>query len=292
MQPVELSQITIDRIDYPSINSSGVKISVLRLDKIHPVISGNKWFKLKYHLEHFKNNSYKGILTFGGAWSNHIVAAACACFLEKIECVGIIRGEKPLQLSFTLREASRYGMKLDFINRQQYSDKSSISFVEWLMKNYPGYYIIPEGGAGPLGEKGAGEILNYTDPASFTHIACAIGSATMFNGLIHAAPEYRQILGFPVLKGWTQIPATVNAYIIPEYHFGGYARFSKELVDFMNDFYRLTDIPTDFVYTGKLFYGLMDQIKKGKISSGSSILAIHSGGLQGNNSLSPGMLIF
>jgi 1-aminocyclopropane-1-carboxylate deaminase/D-cysteine desulfhydrase-like pyridoxal-dependent ACC family enzyme len=292
MQIPDLKKITTDRIDHPLLKDKNVSLDVLRLDKIHPVISGNKWFKLKYHLDNYNAGNYTGILTFGGAWSNHIVATACACYLNKINCVGIIRGEKPLKLSATLEEAMNYGMQLKFIPREVYKLKSNAMFIEKNLSEFSGYYIIPEGGSGEAGEKGANEIMQYTTGNNYTHIACAVGTGTMFNGIERSITSYQILLGVVVLKGWNEEGKGDNAKLLLNYHFGGYAKFNTELLLFMNEFYRVTNIPTDFVYTGKLAFAIFDLIKNDLLAEESKILMIHSGGLQGNTSLQKGSLIF
>jgi len=292
MEVPDIGKITTDKIQDPFLQEKNIQFDVLRLDKIHPVISGNKWFKLKYHLDNFNAVNYNGILTFGGAWSNHIVATACACYLKKIKSIGIIRGEKPPHLSTTLLEASNYEMDLKFISRDRYAQKNSIEFLESVKKEFPGYYIIPEGGAGKEGEKGVGEILLFADEKNYTHMACAVGTGTMFNGIREAASADQNILGFVVLKGWKAENKTNNTEMFLNYHFGGYAKYDQVLIDFMNDFFSRTNIPTDFVYTGKLAFALFDLIKKDHFPPGSKILMIHSGGLQGNASLQKGSLIF
>jgi 1-aminocyclopropane-1-carboxylate deaminase/D-cysteine desulfhydrase-like pyridoxal-dependent ACC family enzyme len=292
MQIPDLKKITTDRIDHPLLKDKNASLDVLRLDKIHPVISGNKWFKLKYHLDNYNAGNYTGILTFGGAWSNHIVATACACYLNKINCVGIIRGEKPLKLSATLEEAMNYGMQLKFIPREVYKLKSNAMFIEKNLSEFSGYYIIPEGGSGEAGEKGANEIMQYTTGNNYTHIACAVGTGTMFNGIERSITSYQILLGVVVLKGWNEEGKGDNAKLLLNYHFGGYAKFNTELLLFMNEFYRITNIPTDFVYTGKLAFAIFDLIKNDLLAEESKILMIHSGGLQGNTSLQKGSLIF
>lgn len=306
MQAPDIRKITTDEISHPLLLTKNIQLDVLRLDKIHPVISGNKWFKLKYHLENFNAGNYKGIITFGGSWSNHIVATACACYLKNISCIGVIRGEQPARPSVTLAAASKYKMELKFISRDHYKKKDSEEFIASLKKEFPGYYLIPEGGAGIEGEKGAGEILQYADSRSYTHIACAVGTGTMFNGIRHAIGPGQQALGIVVLKGW---PAETlqrspcgpserekaglnNGKLFYDYHFGGYAKHDKALVDFMNRFFGSSSVPTDFVYTGKLAYAIFDLLKKDHFPLSGKILMIHSGGLQGNASLQKGSLIF
>jgi 1-aminocyclopropane-1-carboxylate deaminase/D-cysteine desulfhydrase-like pyridoxal-dependent ACC family enzyme len=282
-----------------------ISVDVLRLDKIHPVISGNKWFKLKYHLQNARNAGVKTILTFGGAWSNHILATACAARLAGFTSIGYIRGEAAPRLSETLKMAVNEGMRLEFVSRGSYrsimSDASLLSFEE----KYGPVYVIPEGGAGDPGIKGCAEILQMVpSPDLYTHILCCIGTGTMFSGLVNGSAPLQQIIGVPVLKGLkdpvaelagiilTPCKTSNRINIIDQYHFGGYARKTGSLLLFMNDFYQKTGIPTDFVYTGKLFYALHDLLKQDYFEPGSKILVIHSGGLQGNASLPEGTLVF
>jgi len=291
MQIPDLGKITTDEIHTPLLQNKKVELDVLRLDKIHPVISGNKWFKLKYHLDNYNAANYKGILTFGGAWSNHIVATACACHLQKIKSIGIIRGEKPAQFSAMLIEAIKYGMDLKFISRESYGQKESKEFLVTITNDFPDYYVIPEGGAGKEGEKGASEILQHANGKKYTHIVCAVGTGTMFNGILSSVAANQQVLGIVVLKGWKEKDENAGK-LFYNYHFGGYAKYDSTLIDFMNEFYTFTNIPTDFVYTGKLAYAISDLIKKDQLAPDSKILMIHSGGLQGNTSLQKGSLIF
>ncbi|HLX66143.1 MAG TPA: pyridoxal-phosphate dependent enzyme [Puia sp.] len=279
-----------------------ITADVLRLDRLHPVISGNKWFKLKYYLQQAQRSAANPIITFGGAWSNHLIATAFAAREARLDAVGIVRGEKPPTLSATLSSALHYGMKLEFISRRAYTEKSSAYFLGQLSLRYPGSYMIPEGGAGPLGIRGSEEILRITDTSRYTHILCAIGTGTMFQGLIRASMPGQSVIGVPVLKGVDPL-AGIDPSILPPdqsgraqvlhgYHFGGYARHPPELIDFMNEFYRETAIPSDIVYTGRLFYALRDTIRRNFFPVSSRILVIHSGGLQGNGSLKPGLLEF
>jgi 1-aminocyclopropane-1-carboxylate deaminase/D-cysteine desulfhydrase-like pyridoxal-dependent ACC family enzyme len=295
--------LSIDSLSLPELTERNVSAGVLRLDKLHPVISGNKWFKLKNHLQAAMKKSSQQFITFGGAWSNHIVAAAYAAQQTGLRAIGIIRGERPAVLSDTLRAAADYGMQLEFISRNAYKQKDDPVFLEQLRMRWPGAYIIPEGGAGVLGIKGSEDILETVDKSSYSHILCAIGTGTMYLGLANAMAPGQILIGLPVLKGMNDLSAISReglhspekvpyCRIVPDYHFGGYARSTPELFDFMNRFYQATGIPSDFVYTGKLFYGMMDMLCKGFFPKGARLLLIHSGGLQGNNSLAPGVLDF
>jgi 1-aminocyclopropane-1-carboxylate deaminase len=273
-----------------------ITADVLRLDRLHPVISGNKWFKLKNYLQQAQRSAANPIITFGGAWSNHLIATAFAAREARLDAVGIVRGEKPRVLSTTLSAALRYGMQLEFISRRDYSEKSSAHFLRQLSLRYPGAYIIPEGGAGPPGIRGSEDILRITDTSRYTHILCAIGTGTMFQGLIRASLPGQSVVGVPVLKGVDphihSPDQSGRAQVLHGYHFGGYGRHPPELIDFMNEFYRETTIPSDIVYTGRLFYALRDSIRRNFFPTSSRILVIHSGGLQGNGSLKPGLLEF
>ena len=280
---------TVDKVEWPELASRRIDMDALRLDKIHPVISGNKWFKLHPYLQTATGRP-DHLLTFGGAWSNHIIAAAYASREAGIPITGIIRGERAARLSETLQAASGYGMQLEFISREQYRKKddpdfSDLGFMQRLSRQFPHIRVIPEGGAGPEGIRGSEEILQLTDQGRYTHILCAIGTGTMYHGLSRAASPGQTVIGIPVLKGF-------GDGLTAGYHFGGYARKTDELLDFMNRFYQVTGIPTDFVYTGKLFFAALDLVRKELFPSGSRLLVIHSGGLQGNRSLSNGILAF
>ena len=292
MQAIDLSKASIDRIQLQLLQEKKVELQVLRLDKIHPIISGNKWFKLKYHLENYAVQKCDGILTFGGAWSNHIIATASICAQQKIKSVGIVRGERPTILSNTLQMAEELGMQLQFISRENYKQKDSF-YVNELRKQFPNFYFIPEGGTGETGEAGASEILDLVNKESYTHFVCAIGTGTMFRGICKASTSTQKIVGIEVLKGLKSTTKQLSTTIINgEYHFGGYAKYNTELINFMNIFYAETKIPTDFVYTGKLFFAVLELLKKDQFPPGSKLLTIHSGGLQGNASLQKGMLQF
>jgi len=292
---VDIQQATIDRIDLPEITGKKIRVDVLRLDKIHPVLSGNKWFKLKYYLLDALQEK-KPVITFGGAFSNHILATAYTAHKLNLPSTGIIRGEESASLSHTLLMAKELGMKLKFIPRNEYVKISNENFTGDLELMYPGSLIIPEGGAGYPGIRGAGEIMHLVNADQYSHIACAVGSATTFSGLAQVSTPGQTTLGICVLKGMDDWSAGITSLlektgklrhcqINNDYHFGGYAKKNKELFHFMNCLYDKTRIPTDFVYTAKLFYAVFDLIRKNHFALGSKVLIVHSGGLQGNNSL-------
>jgi 1-aminocyclopropane-1-carboxylate deaminase len=301
-QPVDLSKAVVQPLAGDLLHKKKVAMEVLRLDRIHPVISGNKWFKLRYHIQEALQQQKKGILTFGGAWSNHLVATALACHQAGLASIGIIRGEQPAELSATLQEVQAYNMQLQFIARSVYSDEATI--IPVLQEKYPDYFVVPQGGQSHLGVLGAAEIVELTQIKSYSHVSCATGTGTMLAGLVHAALPHQQVIGICSLK----MPATednsLNTFVKPyaangkqytifyDYHFGGYARKTGELISFMNTIYQKHDLPTDFVYTGKLLFGLMQLVQTNYFQPGSRILVIHSGGLQGNRSLPEGTLTF
>ena len=290
LKGLALDEITVDDI---SFLYRSVQVSVLRLDKISPVISGNKWFKLRYYLEEASRLKKKGIATFGGAWSNHIVATAVICNQNGFKSMGFIRGEEPRQLSSTLMEAKQEKMRLVFISRADFRNQKLPE------TEIDDYFLIPEGGYGPLGMRGASSILDYC-PSDFSHFCCAVGTGTMISGIIDRISPRQQAYGISVLKD-ASLPGRIqslagdkknNWQLFDEFAFGGYAKYSPVLLRFINDFYRDTGISSDFVYTGKLFYGLSLLIRQNYFPAESKILVIHSGGLQGNRSLKPGTLIF
>ena len=270
--------LSIQRVELPELSQQAVHMDVLRLDLLHPIVSGNKWYKLKEWLRLAKRTGARRIVTFGGAWSNHIIAAAFAAKEAGLSATGIIRGERPAHPSATLTGAEAYGMELSFITRAAYKEKDDPAFLARLAAQYPDAVIIPEGGAGEPGIIGAKDILKDIDSSAYSHILCAVGTGTTFNGLSAAVGPDQQVVGISVLA--------------PPYHFGGYARHTPELLAFMNYFYRNTGIPSDFVYTGKLFYAALDMVRRNLLPSHSRLLVIHSGGLQGNRSLPPGILEF
>jgi len=272
---------------------------VLRLDKIHPVISGNKLFKLKYYVDEALVNGYTTIATFGGAYSNHLVATACAAHLSGLQSIGIIRGEQPEHLSATLKEAMHYGMQLEFVSRDAYNEKPAIINR---FSNAETYWIN-EGGYGLKGAAGAATILANINTSAYTHIIATCGTGTMLAGLIQAANEDQKVIGICVLKGYESITTSIKALlpessqhklfdVLHQFHFGGYAKHPERLLNFMSELWFKEDLPTDIVYTSKLLFACKTLAEEGFFPSSSKVLIIHSGGLQGNRSLAKGVLPF
>ena len=295
---IDTDLVTIDKIQL--FADQQVETNMLRLDKIHPQISGNKWFKLKYYLEQAFLENRSGLISFGGPWSNHLLAVAAAAREAGLKSIGIIRGEAPAQPSEILEELRSLGMELDFVSRTAYRNRAQL--VTDLNTNYPDYLVMDAGGQGPTGAKGAAEILSYVpDLHSYTHILCAVGTGTMLAGLTLAAGKEQQVIGICSLKEKEEqtalilqwFPSLENRFEInTAFHFGGFARHTTELTDFMNLFYQRTGIPTDIVYTAKLCYAWKQLYVNNFFQPGSRVLIIHSGGLQGNRSLAPGILTF
>lgn len=285
------------------VELSGGAFTVKRLDLIHPEISGNKWFKLKYNLEKTISSGHNTLLTFGGAFSNHIYATASAGKMFGIKTIGVIRGEEPEHLSPTLQHARDCGMQLEFVTRLAYAEKETDDFIEWLHSLYGAFHLVPEGGSNYWGINGCMEILDKEDN-EFDYICCPCGTGATLAGLILSAKPHQKILGFSVLKnggflrdevlkhlryflmndGLTQ--EYVSQFeIITAYDFGGYAKWTNPLISFINHFELNYFIPLDQVYTGKMFYGVMDLWNQKYFQPNKRILVLHTGGLQGKQLL-------
>lgn len=272
-------------IDLPK----GISLVIKRDDLIHPFVSGNKFRKLKYNLLQAKAENQSALLTFGGAYSNHIAAVAYAGKENGFHTIGIIRGDEladKIESNPTLKFAQECGMQFEFVSRETYRLKTEESFLEQLQQKYGAFYLIPEGGTNAFAIQGCEEILTPED-ASFDYVACAIGTGGTISGLINSVLPHQKVLGFPALKGeflQDEIRKFVhheNWELITDYHFGGYGKVSPDLIDWINGFYAQTQIPLDPVYTGKMVFGILDLIAKNYFPENANILLIHTGGLQG-----------
>lgn len=263
-------------------------LDIKRLDLIHPQISGNKFFKLKYNLLAAKQQNLSSILTFGGAYSNHIAATAYAAHLFGLKSVGVIRGEelasKPLNP--TLAKAQSLGMHLHFVSRTEYRLRDEANYLQQLQHQFPQAYIIPEGGTNELAVQGCQEILSQSDLEQYDVICCTVGTGGTISGLIERSAPHQKVLGFSALKGgflqqevqqWTQ---KQNWSLTDAYCCGGYAKTSPELLAFIENFEEQHAVPLEPIYTGKMMFGLLNLIKNNYFAEGTRILAIHSGGLQ------------
>lgn len=280
----------LDDITSFFISDRPARVSMLRLDQLHPVISGNKWFKLKYNLEAAMNTGFSQVITLGGAYSNHLVATAAAAKACGLKSLGIVRGfHGKAQPTATLRTCAELGMRLHFVSREQYALKDTPAFISALGTSFGGY-IIPEGGDNELGRTGAMDIAAFI-PATATHVCLPVGTGTTFAGLRNALPATMNITGFPALQDaslaahiaeHTTPGHSVNWQLEPHFHFGGFARITPELVRFIRSFYAATTIPLDIVYTGKMMFGVAQLIREGIFPEQAHIVCIHTGGLQGN----------
>jgi 1-aminocyclopropane-1-carboxylate deaminase len=279
-----------------------MEASILRLDKLHPIVSGNKWFKLRYYIEEAISQSCSTIASFGGPYSNHLVALAYAAKENNVKSIGYVRATKEDAITPSLQEALAYGMQLEFIGRTHFQEIKNdlLKTAQHRSIDNDSTYFIDEGGYGTIGAKGAATILNE-NCKEYTTIIAAVGTGTMLAGLINAAEAHQQVIGIPVLKNENTIEDEIKILLINKkttfnllhyFHQGGYAKTNPALFTFMNQLWTSEKIPTDIVYTGKLLYAVDSLLKENYFKEGSKILVIHSGGLQGNRSLPLGTLLY
>jgi 1-aminocyclopropane-1-carboxylate deaminase len=296
---------------------NGISLEIKREDLLHPFISGNKFRKLKYNLLQAKAENQKTVLTFGGAYSNHIAAMAYAGKEQGFKTIGVIRGDElgdKVEENTTLRFAQECGMQFEFVTREAYRFKTEPDFIANLQKKFGSFYLVPEGGTNHYAVKGCEEILTDED-AKFDYVCCAVGTGGTISGIINSAFPHQKVLGFPALKGdflkdetpMNKFSSNLNEKGVPDdlrqittfseeirkfatkknwelitdYHFGGYGKVNEELIQFINQFYKQTQVPLDPIYTGKMVFGVIDLIQKNYFSHNSKILLIHTGGLQG-----------
>ena len=282
----------VQRIRDPWLAEQGVQLSVLRLDQVHPTISGNKWYKLKYNLQRAKEEQHDTLLTVGGAYSNHLYATAAAGSACGFRTIGIVRGEAHEPLNPTLQFCHDQGMELHYVSREAFRQRSGAHLQKELLPQFGRHYFLPEGGTNVLAVQGCTEIIPPSPSSNY--VACGVGTGGTLAGVVASTAGETQVLGFSSLKGGAflsdevdqltrQYNGTVYTHyrLVHDYHFGGYARVKPALIDFINAFYRITRIPLEPIYTGKMLYGLYDMLEQGYFPVGSRILVIHSGGLQG-----------
>lgn len=278
----------------------GVTLHVKRLDLLHEHVQGNKWYKLKYNIDRALASEHKTLLTFGGAWSNHIYATAAAGKLAGLRTIGIIRGEEPSNYSNTLRFAKEQGMELKFVSRLDYEERATEEFKAWLHDEYGSFHLVPEGGSNYYGVNGCMEILTENDLQTYSHVACACGTGATLAGMLLGSKSQSTFIGFSALKGGDFLRDDVIKHIEyflmdrelaeeyrsqftieTDYHFGGYGKWNEELISFIQQIEREHCLPLDQVYTGKAFFGILKKIDAGEFERGSNVLFIHTGGLQG-----------
>ena len=300
IDPITIDPITIDPI--ASFSSSTLESSILRLDKLHPIVSGNKWFKLRYYIEDALAHNASTIASFGGPYSNHLVALAYAAKENNIKSIGYVRATKEDAITPSLKEAQAYGMQLEFMGRTHFQTIKNDLLKTNQHSSIDNYstYFIDEGGYGTIGAKGAATILNE-HCKDYTTIIAAVGTGTMLAGLINAAEAHQDIIGIPVLKNEASIETEIKNLLkdsskpfslLHGFHQGGYAKTNPALIAFMNQLWETEKIPTDIVYTGKLLFAVDSLLKENYFKAGTKLLVIHSGGLQGNRSLPSGTLVY
>jgi 1-aminocyclopropane-1-carboxylate deaminase/D-cysteine desulfhydrase-like pyridoxal-dependent ACC family enzyme len=299
MIAINENNIPLVEISDAILESKNTRLFILREDLTHPEISGNKWRKLKYNIQEAKKLNHKTLLTFGGAYSNHIAATAAAGREYGIKTIGVIRGEETLPLNSTLQLAKDNGMVFKYVSRTQYreNNKYEKSFIESLTLEFGDFYLVPEGGSNTLAVKGCTEIKNNINIV-YDIICSACGTGGTLAGII--ASSEKRVLGFPALKGGEflkkDISRLLNEYsshynvnkdyknwdLITDYHFGGYAKVKPELIQFVQEFHQKHQIELDLIYTGKMLFGLYDLIQTTSSFNGKTIVVVHTGGLQGN----------
>ena len=271
------------------LSHKSISLFIRREDLIHPFISGNKFRKLKYNLVHAKAENHHTLLTFGGAFSNHIAATAFAGKEYGFKTIGIIRGdelESKILINPTLKFAQECGMQFKFVTREEYRHKTEADFIENLKHEFGDFYYVPEGGTNEFAVQGCKEILTQDD-SQYDFICTAVGTGGTISGIINSSFPHQKVLGFPALKGDflnNEIRKFVhkeNWELITDYHFGGYGKVNPELIAFVNQFYAENQVPLDPIYTGKMVFGVIDLINTNYFPENSKILLIHTGGLQG-----------
>ncbi|MEQ1739604.1 MAG: pyridoxal-phosphate dependent enzyme [Methyloglobulus sp.] len=286
-QTFEKSVLT--KIDDPFLNAHQVNLWIKRDDLLHPIISGNKWRKLKYNLDHALSLGIDTLISMGGTYSNHLHALAYSGKMLGLKTIGIIRGERTSSLTPTLQDMENWGMELRFISRSAYREYRNYKQHDDLPGIKPNQYWLPEGGANKLALKGIAELVDEIDiPYDALCVACGTGATLA--GLINTLPKQQSVLGFAALKSASFLASDVQSLLFGEfnnweifldYHFGGFAKLKPELALFMNQFEQKTSIPLEPVYTGKMLYGIYDLIAKGYFKPEEHIIALHTGGLQG-----------
>jgi 1-aminocyclopropane-1-carboxylate deaminase len=283
----------VSEIQHPNLEKSGVRVLMKREDLNHPFISGNKWWKLKYNLQEALYQDQHTLLTYGGAFSNHIYATAAAAKELGLKSIGLIRGEETLPLNPTLRFAKDCGMKLHYLSRKDYREIDSASQIKSLQKAFGEFYRIPEGGTNGLAVKGCAEFGRALDLVDCNFICLPVGTGGTMAGVINGVSSSKKILGIAVLNEGAFLEKEIEKLlaqrrtdqwkVLTEYAFGGYARRSPVVLNFIETFFAHNHIPLDFIYTAKMMCAVFDLIEKQYFEKGSTILAIHTGGLQGHS---------
>ena len=302
MCTVKINKIINERIVFDRINASGVHLSMARADQVHPLASGNKLYKLQPILDDAKARGFKQILSFGGAFSNHIHALALMGQQQGIETIALIRGEENYPQNYaqnpTLSDAQNAGMRLEFVSRAEYKQRNDETYLKALQTRYPKALIVPEGGSSQRAIEGCAQMAEDIN-ASLSHnasnhiLAIASGTGATAAGLVCGLAVDQSLIAYAVLKD-ASLKSRIDGFIssenkdyqqkqysIQSADFGGYAKLNKALLDFILDWLDQTSILLDPIYTSKMCLKVVQQIESGEFSAGQSIVLIHSGGLQG-----------
>lgn len=303
----DAKKIPLAQLDCTLLKANGVELWVARLDQVDPLISGNKWFKLKYNLMQALAQGATHVVSFGGAYSNHLHALAAACYRLGLKSTAVLRGELISPLNPTLSDCKAWGMSFIPVTRAQYREKTSPQFIQQLHDQLGSFYLVPEGGSNALAVKGVSEVVDTISNSmgSFDYLCCAVGSGGTLSGLVTGAKSSVKCVGYSAIKGGQYIEGDIKELlkqyqmssgglvdegaveqggrfdIVHDYHFGGFAKVKPELLDFLKWFEHRFNIPLEHVYTAKMMYGIFDQIKLGCFDRGQRIVALHTGGLQG-----------
>ncbi len=293
MDTIDERRAIIQPIAKPWYSQPVAALDMLRLDLLHPVISGNKWFKLRLNIRHAIDGGFKTIVTFGGGYSNHLIATACVSKMFGIKSIGIVRGRYDV-LTPTLVNCRMAGMELIFVSKEEYERKEDTAWIRELAAHFDELFIIPEGGANDWGRAGAGLIDRFISH-DYTHIALSVGTGTTLTGLRNKLDNKQQILGFVPMKQGAYLKDHItehlhadknaNWQLFDDWHFGGFGKWNDELLQFMHDFYLTANIPLDIVYTSKMMYGIKQLLAADFFPPDARVLCIHTGGLQGNVSV-------
>jgi 1-aminocyclopropane-1-carboxylate deaminase len=293
MDTIDESHVVIQPLNQEWYDRKVAALDMLRLDLVHPIVAGNKWYKLRINMKNAVERGYKTVVTFGGGYSNHLIATAFAAQMFGLPSVGIVRGKYDV-LTPTLQACKEHGMELIFVSQEDYNNKQEPEWASKLVAHFDELFIIPEGGANEWGRIGAGLIARFINE-SYTHIILSAGTGTTLTGLRNKLDSKQIILGFVPMKQGAYIGTAISEHLsadkdknwrlFDEWHFGGFGKHNKELLMFMNSFYTANDIPLDMVYTGKMMYGLQQMLIADYFAKEDKVLCIHTGGLQGNASV-------
>lgn len=288
---ISYSQTPIQEIKASFLTEAGIRLLVKREDLNHPEVSGNKWWKLKYNLEQAIEEGQDTLLTFGGAYSNHLYALAASASELGMKSIGIVRGEETLPLNPTLRFVKSRGMEIHFVSREAYREKQESNFLHELQEKFGRFYMLPEGGTNALAVKGCKEFsMQLVEEAEFDTLCLPVGTGGTMAGMVAGLKPHQQAIGISVLKHGEFLNEEVKRWLTGSesnwrietgFAFGGYARSNRELLDFIRMHREQHNLPLEHVYTAKTLYGIYELIRQGKIRRSSVVMMVHTGGLQG-----------